>query len=444
MVIKMEIKKYIKKNKLGLSLLLLFFIFLIGSLILINIFPYLYPVSIFFVVLIFIFSQYFDFEYRYFIGFALILLIICPFLLIFKLNILAEYFANYVYGFLVLGVIGYFLDNFREKIRLKGYFKIYRRVFLSILICVIIGSVGFLVYKNYISEKGFTLFIRDGVMRIEEITKNRYLKTFNKKAYYSKEKYVKVGETEIEEDIVINIDYPKEGDLISGKIDIKGWAIEKNSNTNTGIDKIEVFLDGRPWEGKFIGEYSRLKYKGEQETIKYIERLYLLYYNRRPFNSENNYWAINLESGNISCYDFAINIINNSGFLNKNLSEEEFITKLYKGLFGRDVDEQGLLYWSDQMKGNLSREEILFNLINSEEFKIRSDSYYQNVPNKDIELSEVRNDVSEVYGKQFFLSGFEIEFNSKKVKSGDHLLYIYAHSPIFGWDYKIINIYVEN
>ena len=97
----MKILKFVKEKKLGLSFLLSFFILLIVSLVLRNIFPKIYPISIFFVVLIFIFSQYFDFDYRLFIGFALFLLVVCPFLLIAKLNTLAEYFANYVYGFFI-------------------------------------------------------------------------------------------------------------------------------------------------------------------------------------------------------------------------------------------------------------------------------------------------------------------------------------------------------
>ena len=101
----MKISKFIKEKKLGLSFLLSFFILLVVSLVLRNFFPKIYPISIFFVVLIFIFSQYFDFDYRLFMGIALALLLVCRFLLMAKLNTLAEYFAMYVYGFLVLGII---------------------------------------------------------------------------------------------------------------------------------------------------------------------------------------------------------------------------------------------------------------------------------------------------------------------------------------------------
>ncbi|GAG60015.1 unnamed protein product, partial [marine sediment metagenome] len=116
----MKLLKYMKERKLGLSICLSLFVLLVVSLVLRNTKPGLYPVSIFLMFLVFIFSQYFDFEYRYFIGFALILLVTCPFLLIAKYETLAEYFANYVYGFLVLGVIGYFFDNLREKLKSKG------------------------------------------------------------------------------------------------------------------------------------------------------------------------------------------------------------------------------------------------------------------------------------------------------------------------------------
>src|SRR4030042_5359049 len=136
----MKMGKFLKEKKLGLSFLLVFFVLLVISIISRGIFPEIYQISIFFAILIFIFSQYFDFEYKLLIGFALFLLIICLFLLIFKLDTLAEYFANYVYGFLVLGIIGYFFDNLREKLKSKGTLKIFKIVFLSILILFLFAS----------------------------------------------------------------------------------------------------------------------------------------------------------------------------------------------------------------------------------------------------------------------------------------------------------------
>ena len=53
-------------------------------------------------------------------------------------------------------------------------------------------------------------------------------------------------------------------------------------------------------------------------------------------------------------------------------------------------------------------------------------------------------DIGKQYGKQFYLSGFTFEFDSTKLPDGQHTLYIYARSPVFGWDYKTINLIVEN
>jgi hypothetical protein len=56
----------------------------------------------------------------------------------------------------------------------------------------------------------------------------------------------------------------------------------------------------------------------------------------------------------------------------------------------------------------------------------------------------MRKDVGEKYGKQFYLSGFNFQFDSTGYKNGNHTIYIFAHSPIFGWDYKTLIINIEN
>jgi len=440
----MKLLKYMKERKLGLSIYLSLFIFLIVSLVLRNIKPDLYPVSVFLMSLVFIFSQYFDFEYRYFIGFALILLVACPFLLIAKYETLAEYFAIYVYGFLVLGVVGYFFDNLREKLKSKGTIKVYKKVFLSILVIFLLSSV-FIFARVYLYNSDYTVVIKENIVKFAASAKDKYIKTFRKDIYYSGMDIAEVDGKKISRDIIINIDNPKSDSSISKTIDLSGWAIETNSIDNTGIDRIEFFFDGIPGKGKYLGSFSIPYYKSDIETVKFLENLYLQFYNRKPFKGELSYWTINLEGRIVSCQDVVLNIVNSKRFINRNLKNEDFVEVLYLGLFNREADEGGLKYWTDLLnEGGADRYGILNIFLNSEEFKIKSDNYYNTVPLRKETLSIMRKNVADMYGKQFYLSGFEFSFDGTKFSNGRHTIYVYAHSPIFGWDYVSLNVYINN
>ena len=440
----MNVGKFLKEKRLGLSVLFIFFVLLILSLASHIIFHEIYQISIFFFIIIFIFSQYFDFEYRLFIGFALFLLIICIFLLIFKLDTLAGSFTNYVYGFLVLGIAGYFFDNLREKLKSKGTIKIYKKVFLSILVIFLLSSV-FIFVRDYRNNSDYTVVIKENIVKLPAIVKNKYLRTFKKDIYYSGLDTVEVDGKKISRDIIINIDSPKADSIISKTIDLSGWAIESNSIDNTGIDKIEFFLDGKPGKGKYLGDFSVPYYRSDIETLKVLENLYLQFYDRKPSENELNLWTTILEYRLLSFYDVILSITNSSGIVNRNLSNEDYIKVLYLGLFNRKADEGGLKNWTDLLnKGSVDRYGVLKKFLDSNEFKIKSDSYYSSVPLKKGMLDIMRKDVGEKYRAQFYLSGFDVYLDSTNVENGKHAIYVYAHSPVFGWDYKEVDFFIEN
>ncbi|GAH03148.1 unnamed protein product, partial [marine sediment metagenome] len=134
------------------------------------------------------------------------------------------------------------------------------------------------------------------------------------------------------------------------------------------------------------------------------------------------------------------NIINKSNFMERSLSDEDFLMKLYKGLLNRDWDGS----WADRLETDLNRYDLLYIIINSEEFKKLSENYYESISIKENDLDVIRRDVGEKYGGQFTLSGFSFEFDSTRFKNGKYSLYIYAHSPDFGWSYEVIDINIDN
>jgi len=97
--------------------------------------------------------QYFDMEYRWAIGIALFLLTTCPFLLIGKLENIAEIYANYTYGYLVFGLIFVLFDKLREKAKQTGRFAIYRKLMFSLIFVVVLLFNYLIFYQVFTSYR---------------------------------------------------------------------------------------------------------------------------------------------------------------------------------------------------------------------------------------------------------------------------------------------------
>ena len=461
----LSFNNYIKRNKLGLFFYFLALVLLISTIIIRYYYLGIYPLSLFFIYFIFFLTQYFDFEYKYLIGSGLLFLIICFFLIVFRpkyeldylfiltnqpelraigyytYHRLADYFANYAFGFLVLGTIAIFLDNLKNKLKSKNSFGIYKKVFLSIIIVMLL-VLPFLIYDHY--ECKATL--KRLTFSTGNSAKNLYLKIFNKEKYYSKNNEAIIHGEVLEEKIKIFVNFPKNDSKISGNVKISGAAIEKNSKLDPGIDKVVFFLDGDATNGKYLGEVEFMSkdLEGDNKTIAYINNSFIQFFNRRATDTEFKYWITNLEYNIYRYEEFARSLLDNYEFRARKLSNEEFINILYRGLFKRNPDRKGLIYWLDQMEGGLDKNSIINIFLESNEFKIPIEAYYRDVDIRKEPLSIYRKSIGDEYGKQFYLSGFSFEFGSTKFSNGKYEIYIYAHSPIFGWDYTKLKIQIEN
>ncbi len=55
--------------------------------------------------------------------------------------------------------------------------------------------------------------------------------------------------------IMVIIDDPKNNSTVSsGEVKIQGWAVDTDSSENTGIDRVEIYLDGTMENGIFLGD----------------------------------------------------------------------------------------------------------------------------------------------------------------------------------------------
>ncbi len=110
---------------------------------------------------------------------------------------------------------------------------------------------------------------------------------------------------------------------------------------------------------------------GSGSTSK-VEQFVTRFYNqcllRDPDPEGLAYWVTELESGRKTGADVARGFIHSTEFVNRNTSDSEYVTILYRAFFGREPDVSGYNYWMNRLETGSTRDEVLDGFIYSYEF----------------------------------------------------------------------------
>ena len=101
----------------------------------------------------------------------------------------------------------------------------------------------------------------------------------------------------------------------------------------------------------------------------FVERMYQTSLGRLGDQGGQNDWVQALLEGRITGVECARCFVQSPEFINKGLSDEDYLKSLYRAFMGREYDQGGLDYWLDKMNNGYTRDEVFAGFANSPEFE---------------------------------------------------------------------------
>jgi len=101
---------------------------------------------------------------------------------------------------------------------------------------------------------------------------------------------------------------------------------------------------------------------------QFVDRLYIEGLARIADEAGRTGWINSIMTGQKSYADVATSIIGSSEFSTRDLSDEEFVTVLYKAMFGRTASADEQAAWVEALASGTSRSEVVNAFVNSSEF----------------------------------------------------------------------------
>ncbi len=107
----------------------------------------------------------------------------------------------------------------------------------------------------------------------------------------------------------------------------------------------------------------------------FVTRFYEEVLNRTPDQGGLDNWVSDLATGTRKGADVALGFVFSTEFINRNTTNEDYVTILYSAFFGRTADQAGYDGWISQLSAGGSREDVLNGFIYALEFANLAASY---------------------------------------------------------------------
>lgn len=138
-----------------------------------------------------------------------------------------------------------------------------------------------------------------------------------------------------------------------------------------GFSNSKEFIDLCLGYGITAGYYSAGYEVTQINNVNlFVERLYKTTLDRIGDSVGQEYWTKGLLEKRLTGAQCAANFVKSDEFVNKGLSNADYLTVLYKGIMGRTPDETGWKYWLDALNNkSKTRDEVFEGFAKSDEFK---------------------------------------------------------------------------
>ena len=107
---------------------------------------------------------------------------------------------------------------------------------------------------------------------------------------------------------------------------------------------------------------------GNNSIRAFAERLYTTVLNRNAEQDGLNYWSDMIASGSVTGTNAAYNFVFGDEFVKADVSNGEFVKRLYRLFMDREADQGGYDYWMSRFDNGASRQEVFSSIAGSEEF----------------------------------------------------------------------------
>ncbi len=216
----------------------------------------------------------------------------------------------------------------------------------------------YLFQRDY-DEEGFNYWVNE-------------IKNGKSAAYVAK--YFFLNSEEIQKSGISNEEFIKKiyKALLNRDVDEEGlgyWLDQLERKRVPRVQLLNYIIFSDEFQKLCKEKYKITPFTREDEIEAFVERFYS-YVLQRDIDGEGKaYWVKELEEKRKRASDIAMDFFNSKEFLQKKISDDDFVNIAYRTLLNREPEKEGRAFWRDKLKEDISREELIKNFINSKEFE---------------------------------------------------------------------------